>query len=193
MTFTMTIGDMELSPFTARSSRELYCIRNHGSVRSFMANPELIPYRAHRAWVQKHLIDGRDLLLFLVRPRKGARAIGFTQLRIQGDTAEIGVVFREAFRHRTAAGLATVATLYLAFGHLSLSGLVSYVLPEHQGALVFNKAFGAQEVASDKPGMIKLTLSRAACLSNAHYTRVFSRIRERIRIEPHFVTGASSA
>ena len=182
MTFTVTIGALQMTPFTPHSSRELYCIRNHGSVRQYMTNPALIQYQAHREWVQKNLLDGKELLLFMVRPRAGARAIGFTQLLIREDTAEIGVIFREAIRHQTSSALCTVATLHLAFCHLNLDWVVSYVIAAHQAALSFNRAFGGQEVASDKPGMIKLKLSRAACLSNAHYTRVFSRIKDRIEI-----------
>ncbi len=147
-----------------------------------MTNPGLIPYKTHREWVQKHLIDGKDLLLFMVRPKTGSRAIGFTQLWIREDTAEIGVIFRESTRHQASSALSTVATLHLAFCHLNLAWLFSYVIPAHKAAISFNRALGAQEVASDKPGMIKLKLSRAECLGNERYARVFARIKDRIEI-----------
>lgn len=183
MSFRIKIGELELMRFTPSSARELYSIRNHDSVRRYMANTKLIPYKAHTEWVRNNLIEGQNLLLFMVRPKARARAIGFTQLRIEENAAEIGVIFKEAQYHRLASALSTVVTLHLAFCYLNLNLVVSYVLPTHKSAISFNCSFGGRQVESDKPGMIKLQVSRDECLNNEHYVKVFNRIKGRIEVE----------
>src|SRR5579871_4141530 len=92
----ITIDRVELAQFTPEDTRLLYDIRNHDSVRSFMSNSAPLEYEKHEAWVKKNLIDGRGFLLLLVRVA-GRGPIGFTLLqRKSPDTAEIGVIFREA-------------------------------------------------------------------------------------------------
>jgi len=183
MSWKITIGQIELRQFRMEDARELYCIRNHESVRRFMARPELIPYRSHLAWVKQHLIPDGELLLFLVRDNRGSRAAGFTQLRLRGGVGEIGVMFREPQRRRIAAAISTAATLHLGFCRLGLGTVLSYVVPSHEAAVQFNKAWGAIEAPSDKPGMIKIVLSREDCLNNPNYLRVMERISAQMRIE----------
>jgi RimJ/RimL family protein N-acetyltransferase len=178
----ITIGNLELAQFTPRDIRELYLIRNHPSVRRFMTNPGFLSYKAHRDWVQKNLIHQTNLLVFLVRLR-GERAIGLTQLQRRGDdTAEIGVMFREANTHLVVPYTSTGATLHLAFGPLRLAWLVSYVVPGHDRAFALNQSFGAWTEESDKPGMIKYRLSREVCLANENYLKVMNRMRDQLTI-----------
>ena len=47
-----------------------------------VANPALAAYRSHLAWTRSHLLGSTDLHLWLVRPKDAARAVGFTQLKI---------------------------------------------------------------------------------------------------------------
>jgi len=182
MALTASLGPLTLDPFSARGIRELYAIRNHPTVRPFMANPELIPYRRHAAWAREKLLGSQELHLWLVRPAPGARAIGFTQLRLSAarDTCEIGVVFREPESHRMPAGLATAITLHLACDRFACGRIDSYVIPDHRAALQYNQAWGLAVVESDKPGMVKLSMSRAACLANENYRRVMSRVSKRL-------------
>ena len=178
------IASLTLLQFGPADVRDLYAIRNHPSVRQHMTNSQLISYRAHVDWCAKKLLNRADPepLLFLVRRAGQKRANGLTQLRINGDQAEIGVIFREPDRHKREAGLATVATLHFAFAHLKLKSLISYVLPAHTAALEFNRAFGAATLESDKPGMVKLWLPVDVCLANQHYRQVISRYEHELQI-----------
>jgi RimJ/RimL family protein N-acetyltransferase len=182
MALSARLGALALDPFTEAGIRELYAIRNHPTVRPFMANPELIPYRKHAAWAREKLPGSQDLLLWLVRPSPGSRAIGFTQLRLNAarDASEIGVVFREPETHRIPAGFATAITLHLACDRLACSRIDSYVIPDHRAAIQYNQAWGLTIVESDKPGMVKLSMSREACLANENYRKVMSRVIKRL-------------
>lgn len=175
-------GSVRLSQFAAADARDLYCIRNHPTVRRFMSDPRLIPYRSHVRWVSERLLADANHLLFLVRLRSGSRAVGLTQLRIAGDTAEIGVMFREPGRHQVVTFVATVATLHVAFDQLGLKWLISYVLPAYDAAIEFNKGFGAWEEPSDKPGMVKLRLSAEVCRQNENFRRVLDRMKGRLHV-----------
>jgi hypothetical protein len=148
-----------------------------------MARQELIPYRSHLAWVKENLVGDGGLVLLLVRKRPSQRAVGFTQLRVQGEVGEIGVMFREPERHRIAAAVATAATLHLGFCWLGLSEVVSYVVPSYEAAAQFNRAWGGVDVPSDRAGLIKLALARERCLSNPNYLRVMGRVTGEMRIE----------
>ncbi len=182
MRIKIQVGSLELLQFSLKDTRELYCVRNHDSVRRYMSNPEPIPYKSHARWVKAQLLCNRNFLLFLVRTRPQERAVGLTQLRIEGDTAEIGVMFREAFRHQMAAYISTVAMLHLAFEHLQLRWIVSYVIPSHGAAIRFNKSFGAWEEESDIPGMVKVRLSKDRCIQNENFRRVFDRVKHRLHV-----------
>ena len=183
MSWKISIGQLELRQFGIEDARELYCIRNHESVRRFMARPELIPYPSHLAWVKQHLVGAGGLVLLLVRKKPSRRAVGFTQLRVEGEVGEIGVMFREPERHRIAAAVATAATLHLGFCWLGLSEVVSYVVPSYEAAAQFNRAWGGVDVPSDRAGLIKLALARERCLSNPNYLRVMGRVIGEMRIE----------
>src|SRR5262249_55610966 len=112
MPVRLHIGRLVLAPFEAKATRELYAVRYHPTVREFMSNPSLTPYRSHVAWTREHLMGSTDLHLWLVRPKDSARAVGFTQLKLNEarDTAEIGVMFREPGKHQLAAALSTAVT-----------------------------------------------------------------------------------
>lgn len=181
----ITIGGLELVEFSPVDSRELYRIRNHASVREGMLNPELIPYRAHKTWVQQHLIDKHSLVLFMVRQKGKKRAIGFTQLHLDGETGEIGVMFREPSKHYRSVATATVATIYLGFCYLKLRWIDSYVIPDHKKALRFNRSWGTAEVLSDKPGLLKFRAVADIVLNNPAYLKTFQRIEAKIKICGH--------
>lgn len=178
----ITIDNLELAQFTAEDSQALYNVRNHESVRLFMSHSAPLSYEAHERWVRANLIDGRDLLLFLIRVRR-EEPIGFTLLRRQGaDAAEIGVVFQEFAKHPVVPYVATVATGYFAFCHLNLNWLLSYVVPTNERALALNRSLGMTEIESDKPGEVKMHLSREACMANANYCKVFNRMKPKLVI-----------
>jgi hypothetical protein len=142
-----------------------------------MAKPQLIPYRAHLQWVHGSLLEDPNFLLFLVRPGGCKRAAGLTQLKIDSDCAEIGVMFRQPKDHQAAIAVSTVAMLHLAFERLRLSWLKSYVVNSHLHAIRFNIGFGARKEASDKPGMVKLMLNAQQCLANDLYQRIMQRMQ----------------
>ena len=48
----LLIGGLELAQFTAADTQALYDVRNHQSVRSFMANAEPLAWDRHVAWVR---------------------------------------------------------------------------------------------------------------------------------------------
>jgi RimJ/RimL family protein N-acetyltransferase len=177
----ITIGDLELAQFTPKDTRALYCIRNHISVRQFLANPQFIPYKAHVEWVRKNLVDERRLWLFMIRLK--GKPIGFSTLKPQGeDTAEIGLMFREANTHPVVPVYAAAATLYCAFWVLKFAWLTSYPVPTNERALAINRAFGPEEVESERAGTIKLRMNREMCERNPNFIRVFGRIKNRMTV-----------
>jgi RimJ/RimL family protein N-acetyltransferase len=182
MSIEIDTGSVRLKQFSTADTRELYCIRNHPSVRQFMSDSRLIPYRSHVRWVSEKLLTDEHFLLLLVRGIDSRRAVGLTQLRVAGDTAEIGEMFPEPHRHQISIVAAAVLTLHLAFEHLSLTWLVSYVLPEHRAAIKLNMSFGAWQEESDKQGMVKLRLDRETSLRNDYYRRLLSRMKGRLRV-----------
>lgn len=172
-------GGVELVQFTAADTQALYEIRNHESVRSFMANPAPLAIEAHREWTRRHLLEGADVLLFMIGA--GGEPCGFSVLkRLAADCAEIGVMVRDAAQRPIVASIATTATLHCAFERLSFETVVSWVLPEHRRALAFNQAFGGAEVPSEKPGMLQFRLSREECLRNESYRRLKARLGARL-------------
>ncbi len=177
-----SLGALTLDPFTASGIRELYVIRNHPTVRPFMARSGVIAYRQHAAWAREKLVGATDIALWLVRPAPGARAIGFTQLRFNAarDTGEIGVIFREPETHRLPAALSTAITLHLLFTHFGCGRVDSYVIPGHEAAIAYNQAWGTRIVETDKPGMVKLSMSREECFANANYRKVMARVSRRL-------------
>ena len=179
----ISFADLELCEFVAADCRELYCIRNHPTVRRGMLHPQAIPYRAHRDWVRQNLPDNPALLLFMVRQRGCRRAIGLTQLRLASEVGEIGVMFRNPERYPLPAAFATAVTLHLAFCRLRLRQVDSYVIPGHAAAIRFNKSWGVVEVASDRPGLLKFILPAEVGLNNPAYLKVMNRLTSSLRFE----------
>ena len=176
-------GGVELRQFRPEDIADLYHVRNHDSVRGLLADPRPISYESHVDWVNRNLIPGRDILLFIVR--SNGDPIGFSLLkRLAPDAVEVGVMFREANRHPGIPAHAAVAMLYLAFEHFRMRSAVSYVLPRHDRAIALNRAFGP-EVESDKPGMLCFRQLRAPLLRNRRYRKLMARLLPRLQI----VTG----
>lgn len=179
----IVFADLELTAFVPADCRQLYGIRNHPSVRRGMLRPEPIPYRSHRDWVRGNLPDNPELLLFMVRQRGCRRAIGLTQLRLQGDIGEIGVMFRDPQKHPLPAAYATAVTLHLAFCRLRLRRIDSYVIPGHRDAIRFNRSWGVVETESDRPGLLKFILPAEVGLNNPAYLKVMNRLTSSLRFE----------
>jgi RimJ/RimL family protein N-acetyltransferase len=177
----IVIGELELAQFAAADTEDLYRIRNHESVRAFMSNPAPLDWETHVAWVRENLLEGGQILLLIVR--LAGAALGFTLLkRLAADTAEVGVVIREASRHGLIASEAGAATLYLGFEVLRFARLVSYVVPAHGHAIDFNTRAGGREVASDKPGMLQFDFLEESYLNNRHCKRIVSRMRPKLQV-----------
>lgn len=177
----ITIGSIELRQFGQEDTEALYAVRNHESVRSYMANSSAIPWESHVAWVNANLLPGRDILLFLVRLK--GEVIGLTLLkRVASDVVEVGIMFREAQLHPVIPAQAAAITLYLAFERFGMRQTVAYALPGHARALALNRALGGLEVESDKPGMVCFRRDRDAVLRNPHYRRLMARIRPKMTI-----------
>ena len=177
----IVIGKLELAQFTAADTEDLYRIRNHESVRGFMSNPAPLEWESHVAWVRDNLLSGGRILLLMVRLE--GEALGFTLLkRLAEDTAEIGVVVREAAKHRLIPSEAGAATMYLAFEVLGFRRLVSYVVPRHEHAVSFNRRAGGREVASDKPGMLRLNFTLTGYLRNSHCRKIVARMRPKMQV-----------
>lgn len=181
---SVQVGRLVLEPFTARDSLDLYAVRFHPTVRKFMSNPSLIPFKEHKAWCSKNLLEAPDMHLWLVRPAPGARAIGLTQLKFNASdgNAEIGVMFREPDMHQIASVLSGVITLYLAFTHFSCQWVTSYVVPKAQHAIDYNLGGGFSIYPSDRAEMVCLKLHRDVYLSNPFNCKVKSRIMPRMKI-----------
>ncbi len=177
----LRIGGLELAQFTAADTQALYDVRNHQSVRSFMANAEPLAWDRHVAWVQDNLLSGGKILLMMVRVN--GEAVGFTLLKLfDADTGEIGVVVREAPRHRLVAAEAGAATLHLGFEVIGFARLLSYVVPSHAHALDFNRRGGGCEIDSDKPGMRAFEFRRESYADNGHCARMLARMRPRMQL-----------
>lgn len=179
----ISLGTLYLTLFAENDIEALYRIRNHATVRKYMSNTQPIGYDSHVKWVRQNLIGEKKLLLFMVRRKD--QPLGFTLLKkVSEDTAEMGVIFREASKHPGVPYYATVMTLYIAFGYLKLSWLVSYVIPGHERAIYINNAFGGWEVESDKPGMGKFCVNRDVCMKSESYQKVMGRIKNDLAITP---------
>ena len=176
------LGSFELRQFRPEDTDDLYAVRNHESVRCLLADPRPIAYDSHVSWVNRNLIPGRDILLFLARAHD--EAIGLTLLkRLAPDTIELGVMFREAERHPMLPSQAAVAMAYLAFEHFGMPWGVTYALRHHERAIALNKGLGGEEVPSDKPGMICFRQRGAVVLRNQHYLRLLARVRPTVITE----------
>jgi len=182
--FLVQSGHLVLDPYTAGDSRDLYAVRFHPTVRKFMTNPSLIPYRGHKDWARQNLVQAPDMHLWLVRFGAAPRAIGFTQLKFNaaGDNAEIGVMFREPEKHQLASVLSSAITLHLAFIHFSCEWVTSYVVPTAQHAIDYNLGGGFSIHESDHAEMVCLKLHRDVYLSNEINSRVKARIMPRLKI-----------
>ena len=177
----VTIGTLELTRFTDEDSGDLYRIRNHSSIRRYMADSSPISYKAHNKWVRENLIEEPKILLFMARRKK--EALAFTLLKkVAADTAEMGVIFKEASKHPVLASYCAAATLYVAFSRLNLDWLISYVVTKHEKAFAMNRTFGGWEIESDKPGMIKFCVNREICTGNQNYVKILERIKDRLKI-----------
>jgi hypothetical protein len=176
---------LRLDPYDDASRRELYAVRFHSTVRPFMANSSLIPYRRHVDWARDHL-GGKALQLWLVRPPGGGRAFGFTQLQLDPDgaNAEIGVMFRDPQLHRLRAAVATAMTLAIAFRVLGYQSIRSHVAVGHAHAIGFNQGWGGRESPSARPGQVCLTASGEAWLVNPRYRRLLARWVDDVRLLP---------
>jgi len=186
MRLQVEAGRMILDPFSLKAVRELYAVRFHPTVREFMSNPALIPYRSHVEWAKANLVGSSDLHLWLVRPNARSRAIGFTQLKFNSasrDTAEVGIIFRDPDEHQFSTVVATGVTLYLAFVQFRCTWLTSYVMPSHRRAIAYNLTGGGVIVDSDRPGMIKFEFHRdTATSSDKTYSRVMKRLAGRLTV-----------
>lgn len=181
MATTITIGALELRRFGRGDVDDLYAVRNHESVRAFMADPRPLEYSAHVEWTRKNLLESDRIVLFVARKR--GEPVGLTLLkRLSQDTAEIGVMFRDARRHRLAASEAAVATAQYGFRRVGFKFLVSYVVPGHTDAVSINRGFGGQEVPSDKPGMLQFRGTLEACMRNPAYRALLARIEPKMSI-----------
>jgi RimJ/RimL family protein N-acetyltransferase len=177
----LLIGGLELAQFTADDVQTLYDVRNHESVRSFMSNAAPLAWDRHVAWVQDNLLSGGQILLMMVR--MNGEAVGFTLLKLfDADTGEIGVVVRDAARHRLVAAEAGAATLHLGFEVIGFARLLSYVVPAHVHALDFNRRGGGREIQSDKPGMRAFEFRRETYAENPHCARMLARMRPRLQL-----------
>jgi GNAT acetyltransferase-like protein len=184
----LTIGNLELARFTAEDTRALHRIRNHVSVRQHLPDTRPIPYRAHAEWVRKNLLEERRVCLFMARWH--GETVGFTSLKnVGGDAVEIGSMFREAKKLPLVPMYSTVVTIWYAFFHLGMCWLVSYPAPTNEAALAINRCFDPWEVESDRPGTIKLCVSRQVCLASQAYQRVFGRIKDRLIFTDDSSTG----
>lgn len=178
----ITIDNLELAQFTREDTPDLYHIRNHDSVRPFMSHSAPFSYEAHERWIRKNLTERSGFLIFLVRLRQEA-PIGYTLLKRHGeDAAEVGAAFQEATKHPVVPFVATVATFHLAFCHFHLASLFSYVLPTNERALAVNRSLALTELESDKPGELKMRVTREACLANPNYIKVFNRMKSKLVI-----------
>ena len=176
------LRSFELRQFRPDDTADLYAVRNHESVRGLLADPRPIAYESHVEWVNRNLVPGRDILLFLARVPD--EVIGLTLLkRLAPDTLEVGVMFRAARQHPLLPAQAAVAMLHLAFEHFGTTWVVSYVLPEHERAIALNRGLGGEEVPSDKPGMICFRQRGAVILRNRHYLRLLARVRPSVITE----------
>ncbi len=177
----LSIGTLELKKFTAEDTEDLLGIRNHPSVREHLPDSRPISHAAHAEWVRKNLLEEEHVYLFIVRWH-GA-AVGFTSLKPVGsDAVEIGAMFREASRLHLVPIYAAVATIWYAFFPLGMRWLLSYPSPANEAALAINRAFDPSEVESDRPGTIKLRVSREVCLASETYRKVFNRIKDKLRL-----------
>jgi RimJ/RimL family protein N-acetyltransferase len=175
----ITIGPLELGRFTADDTDALYAVRNHPDVRRYMADPRPLAYERHVEWVQRHLVAGTDHCLFVVR--WDGEPTGFTVLKRLGPaTAEIGAMFRAPDRHRVVIAYATVATLDWGYRGLGVTTLSSWIVPTHTRAMDWNRAFGAWEVPSTKPGLVEFHQTREVALAHPTFVKIFARVKDRM-------------
>ena len=179
---SIRFGGIELRQFAlGPDTDDLYAIRSHESVRTFMTDPRPLDYTSHVNWVEAHLVPGGDVLLFLIRVDQ--QPIGLALLRqIDHETVEIGVMLRQAHLHGAVAGQVAAVMLHLTFEHFGFSFSLTYADQTHVRALALNRGLGLVESPSSKPGEICFRTPSAAVLINPRYRKLMTRLLPRLHI-----------
>jgi RimJ/RimL family protein N-acetyltransferase len=161
-------GDLVLERFEPGFSEIAYEIRNHESVRAHMRDTNPISRASHDAWVKENLLDAVRLHLFIVR--SAHEPVGLALLRnFEGDTAEIGLMVKDARRRPLACYKAAHLIGYYGFEILGLGRIWSYVPRHNTRALKFNLASGFEQ-SEERSSAVYCALGLSAARSRLHPT-----------------------
>lgn len=177
--FQFAVGSCVLTQFSPGEidTLDLYTVRNDPAVRTFMPDPSPLPLEAHKSWVEKNLVLGDRIMMFIARDQTGP--VGFSLLKeIAPDTAELGVMFIGAYQHTLIPAQVAVATGLIAVERLNKLWLVTYADKNHKLALKLNRGMGLTEVQSDKEGEICFRTSANTLLTNPLSQKLVARLNK---------------
>lgn len=149
-TLQFTLGGLAFTQYRCGDGGDLYAIRNHPSVRTFMPDPTPLDLARHLSWADANLLGGNTLLFI---GRRNQQAVGFLivkDLSVAGEI-EVGVMFVDAYQKGMLPALAGVAAAYLALEYFGAQILVTYANERHEQALRLNRGIGLLPAPSDKP------------------------------------------
>jgi hypothetical protein len=176
-----TLGGVEFTQYARGDGLDLFAVRNHPSVRTFMPDPAPLDLDRHLAWADANLVGGHTLLFIA---RRAGQPLGFIVLKnlaVAGDI-ELGVMFIDLQQRTMVPALACTAGAYLALEVFGGKVLVTYANRHHARALRLNRGMGLLEADSDKPHEACFRTPRAIVLALPMYIRHAAATRHTLHI-----------
>ncbi|MHA4869743.1 hypothetical protein ACXZ1M_18815 [Duganella sp. PWIR1] len=145
-----SMGGVEFTQYAKGDGLDLFAVRNHPSVRTFMPDPSPLDLERHLAWADANLVGGETLLFIVRRQQQPLGFIVLKNLPAAGEI-EVGVIFIDLQQRTIVPALACVGAAYLALEVFGGKVLVTYANRSHARALRLNRGMGLVEGESDKP------------------------------------------
>lgn len=168
-------GAIEFIKYTAEFKKILWQLRNHKTVRENLQNKDKITYKDHCDWVEKNIIKSEDILLFMILKNKDP--IGFCLLRdFVKETAELGVMIKNATTHINVGPLAGVFAGEYGFQKLKLKKIFSKIYLKNERSLNLNLFCGGKVYKEDE-GNAKIVFLPKKCRKNKIYQKILQRYK----------------
>jgi len=174
-----TLEHIYFQVYKAGLEHALLDIRNHASVRTFMADPNEISLEDHLRWVESNLDPdchhhGQTQLAFIMvrgHPR------GFVLVRdINENSGEVGIMIRESDEVLgLGAVVAVLALEKLCFNYLGLKAVSAKASPHNSKVLRILRGLGGEEVEMSDEKSLWFTYRVTDCRSNKVYQYILKR------------------
>lgn len=177
----LTIGEVDVLQYGEGDGEDLFSIRNHPSVRTFMPDNSPLDLDRHLEWAKANLMGGKTLLMIA---RRHTLPIGFLMLREAAGSGELelGVMFIASSQKSILPALAAAYGGCLAVDFFGTDFLITHARPEHMLALRLNTGMGLQPAPSSKAGELCFRTSRESLLNGAIVPRYMSAYRRSLHI-----------